>query len=310
MSILRARMLVLGLGLAATGCTKSGTSPDPVEAQQAGLNVLVFGDWAFSATPSTDVGQDQLRVAQAMIAECASIGCDVALTVGDNFYPRGVTSTSDAQWEARFEDVYFPQGAPTLGAVVRPILGDKDKNGNIQAQYDYSSVSANWDMPSRYYTFSEGEVDFFAVDNLDLDVEQLAWLAQVLSESRARWKVVYGHNPIYSNVVFRDGRSGYVNRESVQALLPLLCKHADLYLAGSSHHGEVLLTECGLHLVVQGGGGAGLLDINTEGERNLFGAKTFGFTVLAFGEDEMEIRMHNDANEMLYTMSLPARSAQ
>ena len=126
----------------------------------------------------------------------------------------------------------------------------------------------------------------------------------------APWKVVYGHNPIYSNVMFRDGRSGYVNGESVEALLPLLCEQADLYLAGSSHHGEVLLTDCGLHLVVQGGGGAGLLDIDAEGERSLFGAKTFGFTVLAFSEDEMEIRMHNDNNEILYTMSLTARSTR
>lgn len=180
----------------------------------------------------------------------------------------------------------------------------------VGSQYDYSSVSVNWDMPNRYYTFSAGEVDFFAVDNLDLDVGQLAWLDQALSESMARWKVVYGHNPIYSNVVFRDGRSGYVNGESVEALLPLLCEQADLYLAGSSHHGEVLLTDCGLHLVVQGGGGAGLLDIDAEGERSLFGAKTFGFTVLAFSEDEMEIRMHNDNNEILYTMSLTARSTR
>jgi hypothetical protein len=72
----------------------------------------------------------------------------------------------------------------------------------------------------------------------------------------------------------------------------------------------VLRTECGSYLVVQGGGGAGLLDINTEGERSLFGAKTFGFTVLTFSGDEMEIRMYNDANEVLCTLSLSARDAQ
>ncbi len=46
-------------------------------------------------------------------------------------------------------------------------------------------------------------VEFFVLNTMRLekdkqDPEQLAWLEQALSRSRARWRIVYGHHPLYS----------------------------------------------------------------------------------------------------------------
>jgi hypothetical protein len=275
---------------------------DVIRAQENASHILIFGDWGFN-----DDGANQRRVANAMIEACGEINCNVALSVGDNFYPRGVAGTSDTQWKTKFEELYFPSDAVTIGATVRPVLGDKDKVGNAQAQVNYSKVSPNWDMPNLFYSFSIDEIDIMAVDTRDFDEAQAAWLEEILMNSTAKWKVVFGHDPIYSNFIGLNASppySTYENSRLVDPLLPILCEYADLYLAGSSHHAEILEAECGLTLVVQGGGGAALLDINLDGDRHIWGARTFGFTILSISETELEIKMHNDLNELLYTTTL------
>jgi acid phosphatase len=66
----------------------------------------------------------------------------------------------------------------------------------------------------RYYTFALGpvigpgtEVQVFALDSTTLDATQVKWLTRELARSRARWKVVLLHHPLYSS-----GRYGLQSR--------------------------------------------------------------------------------------------------
>jgi 3',5'-cyclic AMP phosphodiesterase CpdA len=90
-------------------------------------------------------------------------------------------------------------------------------------------------MQGRYYTFSQGSVQFFALDtnNNAPWKEQLKWLEKNLARSKAPWKVVFGHHTIYSS-----GLHG-ATEQLGDRLKPLFSRYGvQLYLCGHDHHYE------------------------------------------------------------------------
>ena len=90
--------------------------------------------------------------------------------MGDNFYEDGVQSTSDPQWRSSFETIY---SAPSLQIPWYVALGNHDYRGVPQAQIDYAKISHRWQMPSRYYKVSGGQIgaphlDLFVIDTSPL----------------------------------------------------------------------------------------------------------------------------------------------
>jgi tartrate-resistant acid phosphatase type 5 len=67
-----------------------------------------------------------------------------------------------------------------------------------------------------------------------------AWLEAALADSKARWKIVIGHHPIWSS----GGTKFEEARVLRRLILPALCRHADLYFAGHEHSLEVLTDDC------------------------------------------------------------------
>jgi 3',5'-cyclic AMP phosphodiesterase CpdA len=90
-------------------------------------------------------------------------------------------------------------------------------------------------MQGRYYTFTQGIVQFFALDtneNADWS-NQLSWLDQELAKSKATWKIVFGHHPLYSS-----GMHGS-SSERIELLSPLFKQHSvQLYVNGHDHNYE------------------------------------------------------------------------
>jgi 3',5'-cyclic AMP phosphodiesterase CpdA len=68
----------------------------------------------------------------------------------------------------------------------------------------------------------------------------VAWLEQSLAQSTARWKIVIGHHPIWSSA----GSKFQQARALRSMILPALCRHADMYLAGHEHTLEVHADAC------------------------------------------------------------------
>jgi tartrate-resistant acid phosphatase type 5 len=56
----------------------------------------------------------------------------------------------------------------------------------------------DWRFPAPYYTFTAGPVQFFAVDTTEISEAEVLWLDRAIGASTARWKVVYGHHPIFA----------------------------------------------------------------------------------------------------------------
>ncbi len=231
------------------------------DAGDASLKFLAIGDWGRH-------GHDHQSDVAARMGESAErLNARFVISVGDNFYKNGVTGVDDPAWKTSFEDIY---SAPSLQVPWHVALGNHDYRGNAQAQIDYSATSSRWRLPARWYAFTEhapdgAQLDIFVLDTSPLVSSyyadgasvvkvgdqranvpaQLAWLDAGLRASKADWKIVVGHHPIYmgradrSMLPFAWDRG--LRREGgmpdlIAQLDPILQRHGvPLYLNGHIH---------------------------------------------------------------------------
>lgn len=194
-----------------------------LEAAEPRLRVLAFGD-------SGTGGKGQFQVAAAMEEVCKARGCDLALMLGDNFYPNGVGSVADEQWCPKFETPYEPLGIPLYAVLgnhdnsTRNGEGNNNARGDFQVDYARAHPTGWFKLPTRYYRFSAPQTprlaEFFALDSSPLTAHepdpaprfephayartQTRWLKERLRKSRARWKIAFAHHPYRSNGLHRN----------------------------------------------------------------------------------------------------------
>ena len=214
------------------------------KAEPSALAFLAVGDWG------RDGLFNQRDVAAGMGAVAAELAASFVVSVGDNFYPHGVRTASDAQWRSSFEDIYT---APSLQVPWWAILGNHDHHGRIDAQIEYARTSPRWRMPALHYATSARAPDGATVELFFLDTtpmaresreegdpaapegvhvgqDQLDWLDKALARSTADWKLVAGHHPIYSGGHHGD------TQELISRLKPILERHGvQAYLNGHDH---------------------------------------------------------------------------
>jgi predicted MPP superfamily phosphohydrolase len=252
------------------------------------VRVLAFGDFGIGSA-------EQKQVAQMMLAFHRQFAFDLGVTLGDNFYPRGMTSPTDERWKTQWEELYS-----TLGIKFYAVLGNHDWYGpdSPAAEILYSDKSSTWRMPAPYYTFTAGPVQFFALDTNEISEAQILWLREELSKSQSMWKVVYGHHPIYS-----AGAHGET-KDLIVRLLPLLQEgKVDVYLSGHDHNLQHLKLEGGVQFFVSGGGGADTYRTDPY-ERALFVKEGYGFTVIEADKKEMKVRFIDKNGNQLYEYTL------
>jgi tartrate-resistant acid phosphatase type 5 len=264
-------------------------SDSPVDTGDTGaVHVITIGD-------NGTGGEGQYAVADAMVAWCALHPCDLVLGLGDNFYPDGVTSSTDPQFSSKFELPYADLDLPFY-----LVLGNHDYHGDVDAQVAYTDLSSKWKMPGRNYQFSSGIVDFFALDTVDASVEQRDAQRAALEASSASWKVVFGHYPLAS-----VGWHGNAPPERATWLEGILCDQADFYLSGHDHTLQAFADRCGVSLFVSGGGGAPSYGVGTASDL-LFAASTLGFVYTVFDSAVADSTFVNADGAILYTHSRSA----
>ncbi len=252
--------------------------PDMVSQSPSATQITGKPLLRFVAIADTGTGYaDQYAVADAMNRYRQGDPYALVILAGDNIYTNGEIS----KVKEVFEDPYQP--LLTNGVKFRACLGNHDirtDNGEPQLQY------AGFNMPQRYYTFREKDVQFFALDtNGNADwVAQLAWLEQELKGSTASWKVVFGHHPIYSS-----GHYG-TNQAFIDSLTPLFQKYGvQLYINGHEHHYERTQPIQGTTYLVTGIGGAQLRSVGRS-QWTAFSASRYGFSAIEVYSDRMEIK--------------------
>jgi len=127
------------------------------------------------------------------------------------------------------------------------LAGNHDYDGDEDAQVKYSKVVPRWNFPSLYYNFTKRmagkvSVQFFMIDTQVLengesvleeygrkrDLKQLRELKEALQRSRATWKIVFGHHPIYTS----KGKKEWL----IQKLVPMMEEHkVAAYINGHVH---------------------------------------------------------------------------
>ena len=272
------------------------------------LNFAIIGDWGRQGRP------DQRQVAQQMGIACQTAGADFVISVGDNFYERGVTSLDDDHWQKSFETVY---DAASLQVPWYVILGNHDYAGSTVPQLAYGKTHPRWLMPSRYYTqvfpvdaatrlecffidtcpfireYQQKPEEFTEISAQD-SAAQLQWLDGALAASQAEWKFVFGHHPIYSS-----GLAPGNQPEMIVHLLPLLQKYkVQAYFAGHDHDLEHLKVG-DLDLIVSGAGSEHR-PVKTPAT-SPFSSATSGFALASVGPHETQVRFIDNAGQLLYT---------
>jgi predicted MPP superfamily phosphohydrolase len=251
------------------------------------VRVLAFGDFG-TGSPG------QRQVATAMADLNRKVPFDFAITLGDNFYNAGMASPTDPRWKTLWDELYDP-----LGIKVYAALGNHDwvLSDSPAAEILYSERSPSWRMPSPYYTFTAGPAQFFALDTNEISDAQLTWLDGELKKSTDKWRIVYGHHPIYS-----DGEHGD-SQVLAQKLLPVLKNRVDVYLTGHDHILNHVKPENGVQFFVSGGGGASLYRVK-PGPRSLFAQSLNGFTIVEIDSAELKVKFIGADSTQLYEHSL------
>ena len=244
----------------------------------------------FIAVGDTGKGNaDQRRVAIAMRDLCAAKGCDFVIMLGDNIYDAGVSSTTDPQWQTKFEQPYMDVNLPFYVALGNHDYGGKliIDAGGIGNEFDkgaievqYTQVSMKWNMPATYYTFTWGDVGFIVLDTNSIlwgDTtygDQAQWLPSALAAVQdKKWIFTMGHHPYLSNG--EHGNAGdydapELGGSTIPNPLPIqngdamksffddhVCGISQVYFAGHDHSRQWLNEPskmCGTELIISGAG--------------------------------------------------------
>ena len=234
--------------------------------------------------------KNQLAVATALALRQRQQPFDFGISLGDNFYRCGVSNAKDPDWKSRWEDLYTPLGIPFFASLGNHDYGHPPvicpgRGASPETEVQYTELSKSWRMPARYYTFIAGPVRFFAIDTEGWSAAQSTWLKKMFAETQnepnVRWRIVYGHHPMYtSGVHLNQRRIGALRRE-----LAGLFKETkvDLYIAGHDHDMEHLRAN-GIEYLISGAGGAKLRRVKKATPESLFHATKFGFLDLTIDE--------------------------
>ena len=234
------------------------------------LNFFTIGDWGVRGL---SVGSEaQLAVARGMSCVARKHPPKFVATLGDNFYPNGVTSVDDKQFLHKFEEVYNDVSLHDVPWY--PSIGDHDHCGDVAAQAEYSLRSNRWTMPRAWYTQyinipgSGGAVvqlifvDWVALEGkfsstdgdrrfhgqlsdaagAETSARHWEWLRKVTNKGNPTWRIALGHRPLVSVSARaeRDDKQYPAEAKARHAIREMMeSVQVDLWINGHDHSAQV-----------------------------------------------------------------------
>ena len=213
------------------------------------------------------------------------------LTVGDNVYGGDVVDRAAHVIAKPYKPLF------DAGVEFHPALGNHD----LDDLDDLAETLETLGISSRYYQFSYGPVEFFAVDSNWIDSDQLAWLKKGLSCSLSLWQVVYLHHPLYSS-----GRHGSDTdlRETHESVL--IEGGADIVFSGHDHNCERSTPQNGIVHIVTGGGGAKLRGVGA-GKFTAVSKSELHFLLVKVLGNSMDVKAINVDGVVIDSFSIEPR---
>ena len=198
---------------------------------------------------------EQYDVANQMVRFRAKFPFDFVIMLGDNIY--GGQGPQDLV--KKFSQPY--KGLLDAGVRFYAALGNHDDPNNRRYPL--------WNMAGElYYTFTNNNVRFFALDSNKVDQKELAWLENALKSAQEDWKVCFFHHPLYS-----DGGTHGSAVDVRGVFEPLFVTYGvNVVFAGHDHIYERITPQKGIHHFVEGA--SGQLRKGDAG-RSIMNAKSF-----------------------------------
>lgn len=291
-------------GTVETHLESEDIAPGAALANNFPLNFVAIGDWGRNGE------YHQYEVARQMGIWAATNPNRFIVSVGDNFYPKGVVSEHDPLWHYSFENVYT---AHSLQYDWYPVLGNHDYGADPEAQVRYSKISRRWNMPALYYA-KEVEIDkqsgkvllvFIDTQPIVYDFKerepekQLAWINDTLQHASAdvKWKIVIGHHPGYT---VGPRIKNYDTLAIRKALTEIFEKHkVDVYLSGHEHSLQHLKPKGYTHQFISGAGSE-LTEVTAGIPYCRFQASEHGFMYFSINDKLLQVKAINDSGTVLY----------
>lgn len=253
------------------------------------------GSWTFAVVG--DYGEP--TPSQALVAgNIARSAAQFIITVGDNDQAQG----REVDFQRNWDPVYGPLSA------MKPMFPSVGNHDGISAEgltpffRRFPHLGG-----ARYYSHVQGDVQLIAIDtnsSLEAGSDQLRWLEETLARSTAKYRIVYMHHPLVTQLD--------VNRNALLPRLgPLLRRHGvQLVLTGHEHYYERSRI-AGLTHVVAGNGGSTLLPFP------FFQAPWSAYRDARYGHLEIEVqsgrlvgRMVTREGEVVDTFEVPPSAPQ
>ncbi len=223
---------------------------------------------------------------------------DGILLLGDNLYcgpedSGSLAAVAQREIENPFKDI-IDLGVPFYAA-----LGNHDNDHGLESfelQYPLFNMKGR-----RFYSqiFRGNLVEVFFLDSNTLndesggeqDPEQIRWLQGALEGSRARWKVVIMHHPLYSTAMKYP-----TDPDMIRLLEPLFREYGvSLVLQGHNHIYERLRPVHGIEYVTAGSGGTvRTADLNPNAPQRLAGNdQDLVFLLLEFDQNTCHLTAYD-----------------
>ena len=229
-----------------------------------------IGDWG--ANPSQDNCAKYVSNTMSYYYPYLSPSPNFTVSLGDNFYDKGVSDIHDNIWDTNWFSVFIRPFYSLQNMRWFSILGNHDYYGgmaSVDAQVEMTKYSKNWEMPDKdFYSYDEESSSYHIfIDTIKIYPELYDETRKLYNEAdvedslinlenklihakklKVQWIFVYGHYQLFSN--------GYYGNYNVmiQRLLPLLRKYkVSVYFSGHEHNFQFLKYD-NIYFCVNGAG--------------------------------------------------------
>ena len=272
----------------------------------------------FAILGDMGTGDDnQLRVAKSLKKLIDLENLQFVTGLGDNIYDCGAKTVDDIQFVNKFEKPYSKIDNKIKFYMT---LGNHDYGEHyckcqvedrelLQIKYGQLSQKngKKWYMPSRYYTFRRGDIEFFALDaNVDKQTrkeidEQIRYMKTKIEKSTAKWKIAYGHQPWVS--IGDHGNAPPKLHKFFNSLFG--SGLIDIYMCGDDHNKQLiektlLKINKKMILIVCGTGGRetdkpyNLENVDGKNDDLQYFSSTYGIATIIENIDSLEIKFYDN----------------
>jgi len=270
----------------------------------------------FAILGDMGTGDDnQLRVSKSLKKLIDLENLQFVTGLGDNIYDCGATTVDDIQFVNKFEKPYSKIDDKIKFYMT---LGNHDYGEHyckcqvkdrelLQIKYGQLSQKngKKWYMPSRYYTFKRGDIEFFALDaNVDKQTrkeidEQIRFMKSKIKSSTAKWKIAFGHQPWVS--IGDHGNAPPKLQKFFNSLFG--SGLIDIYMCGDDHNKQLIektLKDKNMVLIVCGTGGRetdkpyNLENVDGEKDDLQYFSSTYGIATIIENIDSLEIKFYDN----------------